>query len=207
MISNRSYRAAVSMAAALACLIAVTACNPPDSSSAPGKQATQCDDTCSTQPDTVTIEVCWDVPPATRAPNVGPDAAPAVDLQHNPACLYIPTQPAWPDGAAGEITWSKAGQVVYSNTHPLSKSFHRYVAWEHDWKKQGYPEITVTADTTVSGGGVRCFITYQPEGGLPIVVLDFEQAGYRVGTGQVHCNSSVWNKLPGNAHKHPGDPA
>lgn len=192
-MTHRNYRAAVMTAAALAALATLTGASQCDPSANPGKPGTgsQCDEKCSTQPDTVTLTVCWDSPTAPVA---------VVNVKDF-TCTIVGS---WPDGAIGTVDWSKNGVRQAHVTHPLTAQFHKWEGWEHDWAKQGYPEITLTADTSVDGYGVRCFMLYQPKGGGLPVVLDFEQRGAKDGTGQVHCSSATWFKLPGNAGKKPG---
>lgn len=157
MTPTTSRRAAMLLGAALG---ALAGCQPAAPTPAP------CNETCSQQPDTVSIIVIWDSPDGT-----------------------------WPAGATGTVDWSKAGAPKAHQTHQLTDQFHLYNAWEHDWAAQGYPKITVTADTSVDGYGVRCFLNYQPPDGGRTVVLDFQQRGAADGTGQVHCDSEQWSKL------------
>ena len=173
----RSYRTRAMLAPMLMVALLSAGCTQPPGQPKPKPaNGNGCTDTCSSQPDTITIKV-----------------------------VFHPLGASTQDGktAEGEATWSKAGQHVTTTKHVLNATYQLVQFWEHDWAKQGYPRITVTADTNIVGqGGVACYIDYLPAGSQVPIVIDFEQRGPGAMAGSVHCDSDVWfqvhnGQLPG----------
>lgn len=154
----------------LAALTGETKCQPENGGGISTGQ--KCDESCSLQPDTVTLRVIW----------------------------YPVTVKGAAD-AVGEITWSKAGVLQTNEHHALNDRFKLWQGWEHDWRKQGYPQITLTGDTNstpAQWGGVHCSLEWlNPDTGQA-VILDYVNRGGKVGPGSVTCDSNVGLKHVNN---------
>lgn len=154
----------------LATLTGAKECQPPPPSPSSGTAAGgKCDESCTLQPDTVTLQVIWYPVPVKGVPN-----------------------------ATGEITWSKAGVQQANEHHRLDPvHFHLWHGWEHDWAKQGYPRITLTGDTNSTPeqwGGVYCSIEWLDPKTQRVTFLASVHRGPDAGPGSVTCDSDVGAK-------------
>lgn len=148
----------------LALAVALAGCAPAPADDVNRNQPAgrQCDESCTNDPDTITVSVVW------LTPKQIPEGVTPV----------------------GEVTWTVAGIVQYSGERPLSSSGAIYRAWYHSWKANKYPRISVTADERVHGG-VYCQIKYADASGVA-TVIDFSQRGPDADPGSVTCSTDLW---------------
>lgn len=164
---KRIVQAIAAGVAIVAILLAVaallTGCDPNNGTTNNGQpQGRVCDDSCTNDPDTVTVSVIW----------LAPQQVPKN------------TQPL------GEVTWTVAGVVQYTGQHALDSGGSQYKAWYHSWKANKYPRISVTADENVHGG-VYCQLQYADAKGN-VTVIDYSQRGPLADPGSVTCSTDLW---------------
>ena len=119
-----------------------------------------CDDSCTTRDDVLTV-----------------------------TCVWADPQLSGKLEGVAEVAWSKAGvqQNPGNDRMVLPAAGTHYAAWVPGWKKQGYPDVSVTCDATILFVKVTCALRYF-RAGKPIYNVDT----HIVARPPVKCDTAAW---------------